>query len=713
MEPADERHLDSWPAAEILDAAPIVVLTLAPDGRIAYVNACFERLTGYGRAEVQGQDWFTTFLPPGDRDRIRALFETSIGGAPVRGNVNAILTRAGAARDIEWQAHARRAADGTIVGLVCIGKDVTDERRAAETARASEARLREAQRLAHIGSWELELATGRLDWSDEVFRIFEREPGVFEASYAAFLGAVHPDDRGLVDDAYRASVEARAPYEVVHRLCMPDGRIKHVRERGESFYDAAGTPVRSIGTVQDITAQIDADRRLRRILDGMGVFVILHDLAGQVVEVNRGLLERGGVARAQVLGRRACDTRWWSHAETVRARVQQALARAAHGRLVREELEMQIEEAQVLTVDVTFAPLFDEHGAIEGVIASAIDVTTHRAAQEQLHRTAALLRTVVAGAPIVMFALDRAARFTLSEGQGLASLGLRAGEVVGRAALALYGEVPGFVEAFHRALAGESTTDTSVVAGIAFETHYAPRYDTRGEIDGVIGVAFDVTERQRQERQIAAQLTEKEVLLRELHHRVKNNLQVIQSLLSLQRKHGASPEVASVLQDASARVSAMGLVHEKLYAASSDLARVDLVDYVRDLAHSLLASYSIVPGRITIQVVGDQVEVTLDRAVPCGLLLNELISNALKHAFPGGRAGRIDVRFTVDADRVVIDVRDDGVGIDAAPAEVGRASLGLRLIEGLTAQLRGTVVRSGPPGTHYQLQLQHLTRAGT
>lgn len=122
-----------------------------------------------------------------------------------------------------------------------------------DEARRLAAGLAEAQRIGHMGSWELDLASGRLVWSDEIYRIFEIDKGGFAASYPAFLERVHPDDRAMVDRAYAESVRERRLYQVDHRLLLPDGRVKHVREQGETFYARDGKPLLSRGTVQDIT----------------------------------------------------------------------------------------------------------------------------------------------------------------------------------------------------------------------------------------------------------------------------------------------------------------------------------------------------------------------------------------------------------------------------------------------------------------------------
>ncbi len=163
------------------------------------------------------------------------------------------------------------AIGGMALAGLTAGANARHRRASRSTARELfeiRRRLSESQRLAELGSWELDLRTGALAWSDEVFRIFEIGPRDFGASYDAFLALVHPDDRERVNHVYRFSVEARAPYDLVHRLRMADGRIKTVRERGITHYDpATGRPVRSIGTVQDVSRIAGSPRPYEREQD--------------------------------------------------------------------------------------------------------------------------------------------------------------------------------------------------------------------------------------------------------------------------------------------------------------------------------------------------------------------------------------------------------------------------------------------------------------
>lgn len=180
-----------------------------------------------------------------------------------------------------------------------------------EALKRSEASLAEAQRVARLGSWELDLVRNRLWWSDEIYRIFEIDPGRFGASYEAFLDRVHPEDRDLVDRVYRKSVEERTFYEVTHRLQMDDGRIKYVRERGRTDYAEDGTPLRSIGTVQDITEQelahralLESERELDAVIENLPLMVFLKDVeSGRFVRFNRTGEKLLGIERRHIIGR--------------------------------------------------------------------------------------------------------------------------------------------------------------------------------------------------------------------------------------------------------------------------------------------------------------------------------------------------------------------------------------------------------------------------
>ena len=214
----------------------------------------------------------------------------------------------------------------------------------------------------------------------------------------------------------------------------------------------------------------------------------------------------------------------------------------------------------------------------------------------------------------------------------------------------------------------------------------------------------EVAERRRAEEQLAASLREKVVLLKEIHHRVKNNLQVISSLLNLQSHNTGDAEALAGFRESRTRIESMALIHEKLYE-SDDLARLDLGEYLEALADNVFDSYETNHQRVGLTVAVEAVQLDVDRAIQCGLIANELVSNSLKHAFPEGRSGGIAISLQGDDDgHAVLTVRDDGVGLPPGLDPERLDSLGLQLVCDLATQLEGQVAWRSEGGAVFEVR---------
>jgi two-component sensor histidine kinase len=206
-------------------------------------------------------------------------------------------------------------------------------------------------------------------------------------------------------------------------------------------------------------------------------------------------------------------------------------------------------------------------------------------------------------------------------------------------------------------------------------------------------------------KELDVSLKEKEVLLREIHHRVKNNLQVIISILRLQKRHITDLQIQSVLQDSESRVRSMALVHEKLYR-SADLAHIDIGDYLKTLANYLFSTYSVNQKQVTFRVMLTNIELDINRAIPIGLILNELISNALKHAFPEGRSGSVAMTGGYEGEDIVLSLQDDGIGLPVGCDWRHSPSLGMHLVMTLIEQVHGTIdIAASEKGVHFIIRI--------
>ena len=220
----------------------------------------------------------------------------------------------------------------------------------------------------------------------------------------------------------------------------------------------------------------------------------------------------------------------------------------------------------------------------------------------------------------------------------------------------------------------------------------------------VLSAIVDISDRKSREGRIQAALKEKEILLGEVHHRVKNNLQIIHSLLYLQSAKIKDESLSKLLKESQNRIKSMALIHQTLYE-SKDFARVDFGLFLDTLVPTLVGSYSTDPSLINLSVNAVDVSIPINAAIPCGLIVNELISNALKHAFPDGQTGRIDVNLTNEAPHtVVLSVSDDGIGVSDDFDPERPTTLGLQLVWLLADQLGAEITLNRSNPTRVQLR---------
>jgi PAS domain S-box-containing protein len=465
----------------------------------------------------------------------------------------------------------------------------------------------------------------------------------------------------------------------------------------------------------------------RAVVDGLGDGVIVLDAQDRIVDLNpaaQGIISRPaaeaiGQPFAQVLSGRPD---WVERYRDVTE---------AHAEIVLGEGEAQ------RYYDLRISPLYDRRGHLTGRLVVLRDITKRKWAEDEIRklneeleqrvieRTAELrkserrYRLLAENVTDVIFTMDMNLRVTYVSPSVTNLRGYSVEEAMAQTVEELL--TPASLEVAMKAFAEELATGNTEQRGpfgsrtlgleishrdgstVWTEVKLAFLRDPDGRAVGILGVARDIAERKQAEEQIRASLKEKEVLLKEIHHRVKNNLQVVSSLLYLQSKRTKDQQALKILHDSQNRVGSMALVHEMLYQ-SPDLARVDFAEYVRTLANYLFHSYGVNPNTVELKINVDDVFLGVDTAVPCGLIVNELASNCLKHAFPDGRPGEIRIELRSDCDgQFTLLVGDNGVGLPKDLDFRNTSSLGLQLVNTLVSQLDGTIELERRDGTEFKI----------
>jgi two-component sensor histidine kinase len=243
---------------------------------------------------------------------------------------------------------------------------------------------------------------------------------------------------------------------------------------------------------------------------------------------------------------------------------------------------------------------------------------------------------------------------------------------------------------------------------ISCSWYNTPLLDKDGKVHGVASLVDDITQVVEQENKIKEALTEKELLLKEIHHRVKNNLQIVTSLLNMQSDLVKDDVIKGYFKISADRVRAMALIHQQLYG-SVNISQINFEFYLKDLVSHLFKLYCTKPDKIKIIINTPGITMDIDNAVPCGLLVNEIITNSFKHAFPGERKGEIKIDMKMSGEEYILKINDNGVGTPDIIDINEKKGLGNELIKMLSEQLDANMEIKRDNGTEYIFTFKALT----
>jgi PAS domain S-box-containing protein len=704
--------------------------------RLSYVSDQVSEYLGYTPEEVtrDGRNPLEMVYPDQQEEAIRqmrtsaeTLEEWSFEGQVRHANETVVWLRT--------RATPSRMSTGDIVWNG-VAFDVTEQKRAEEQLRTRDSLLQKlSEQVPGVIYQYQQWPDGRSCFpyaSKGIAEIYEVTPEEVRESAELVFGRLHPDDFDVVAERIRHSLETMETWSCKYRVCLP--------ERGIRWLDGHSVPERMPdgstlwhGYIRDVTERVLVEAEVRRSHDAVEQALTELKIESARAEQFRRLCERAGqgigISRLDgtitYLNPAFCRLLELSDdAEFTRHAFWQFVPSEEHPFLSETVLQTTRQTGswsgrfnlltrtgkRVPIINTVFL-LRDMDGTVAGYSNIATDISELVQTEQELKESRERLRIFIENAPAGVAMLDRELRYISCSRRWLTDYGLGDQNLVGQSHYDVFPEITDRWKEIHRrCLTGisesceEDRFDRADGTVDILRWEVQPWTDASGEVGGLVFFTELITERVRAEERIRASLREKESMLKEIHHRVKNNLQVISSLLSLQSISVTHPAATAVLAESQNRVRAMALVHETLYR-SEDLAQVDLSKYLAELCGYLLRTYGIDSDRIKLVMNMSSVPVSLDKSIPCGLIVNEIVSNSLKYAFPGTRSGRVTVKLDSEADgRIAIILADDGIGLPNDFDIARNQSLGLQLVGMLTQQLGGhlTVERNG--GTQFTIR---------
>ena len=377
-----------------------------------------------------------------------------------------------------------------------------------------------------------------------------------------------------------------------------------------------------------------------------------------------------------------------------------------------QEYEFVTKTGKTLFAEVNNTPVF-ENDDLKEFICVARDITERKEAEEALRESEEKYRNLVENISDVIYTLDKNGNITYLSTAVQGFIGYKPEELIGRSVFELIHEEDQYKI---------DKNSKEVLNGKNFETEYRiktkdgairwmntssqPIY-LNDEIIGVQGIVSDITERKKVEEQIKLSLKEKELHLREIHHRVKNNIQVISSMLSLYTNYIKDEQYAEMFNELKNRIHTMSLIHEKLYLAK-DTKQINFRDYIQELVNNLFQFYEKTAKQINTNIEIQKISLGLDSAIPCGLIINELVSNVFKHAFKEGMTGEVKIYLKSELlnngdNRITIIVADNGLGFPSEIDFKNTQTFGLLLVNTYVEQLGGTIELNTENGSEFKI----------
>ena len=602
----------------------VAMALVGPDARFLKVNDAFCRLLGFEKSEMESRT-FLDFTYPDDMDpsilthkavinhekpffwlekryirKDGKVIWCEVSSSPVQDSKGCTIYTVAHVQDITERKKAEEALKQTNDNLDKLVKERTAQlEKAYKSLKESEEGLAEAQKMAHIGNWDWDIETDKAYWSEELYRIYGRDPQELAPSYNEYLSYVHPDDRDYADNAHKKALNGKT-FSIDHRIILSNGEVRTIHMKTKVIFNEKKIPIKLKGTVQDITERKGVEEKLREseekyrnIVETANEGILITDNENIITYVNQKLAHMLGYTVEEVIGKQI----WIFISEEYRPIVGLKLEKRRQGISESYELKSIRKDGSPLWTFLNAKPLLNKGGKYVGSMSMLTDITERKKAEQALNN----------------------------------------------------------IETARK---------------------------------------------------------------KEIHHRIKNNLQVISSLLDLQAEQFRNldnikdSEVLEAFRESQDRVISMALIHEELYKGE-EFETLNFSLYIQELAENLFHTYRLGNANVSLNLdLEENIFFDMDVAVPLGIIINELVSNSLKYAFSGRDKGEIRIKLRREekgecksngckSTSFTLTVSDNGVGIPENLDIEEIASLGLQLVTSLVDQLDGELELKRNKGTEF------------
>lgn len=692
----------------VVESAIDGIITTNLEGNVVFVNESFQKMFQYSEEEVIGKS-VRKFIPPRLRDtydqKMKEFHKT--GKRQVGTFESAGLRKDGKEFPFEisitnWEGEGELFTTSII-------RDIS-YRKNAEKTRSILSAIVEGSAESIIG---VNLEGNILSWNkgaEQTYGYSAKE--TMGKSYSLLFPENSSEYREILDTIAKGEIIDH--YET--KRVTKAGQLIDISLIISPIKDKTGNIIGLSAIARDITREKASEEALARseaqlsmITANMADIICQASIDGVYIYVSPSVKSVLGYQPPDLLGKSMLEG---VHPDD-RSRVTSCM-QDARGKCMTQSVQYRYLRADgsYVWLGTTGTPIYDDEGQVTGFICNSRDITNQKNAEDALRESEAKYRTLVESASDPISLYDENGIFLMANKAGAHSMGEEPADLLGRSLRDFFPPeiAEKQIDLIRRVINTEEGVDMEMFVPYGdkdqwFSTSLQPIYGRDNQIHSVQVISRDITEIKETQLKLEQALQDKEMLMKEIYHRVKNNLMVISSLLNLQSRYIKDEEAKAMFKQSQERAQSMAMIHERLYR-SADLKHINFGDYIRKLARDLFRTYVADPSRIKLEMDVEDVMIDINIAIPLGLMVNELISNSMKHAFPEGHSGEIGVKFKEHADQCVLEVSDTGVGFPPDFDFEKSDSLGLQLINSLTQQISGELKLEKDQGTTFKITFQ-------